>query len=95
VRRLTLSLTLLGSIVWAYNFYSGLTTAARLRDVGVSQFSMVVLPFLMPLVGLALSAFFTTWLLKRGRLALAAGLGGFSLLAGLLVAWITGAASAG
>ena len=95
MKRLILFLVVLGSLVWVYNLQSGMRTAASLSDAGVTQFSMVVLPFAMPLVGLSLSALFTPWLLKIGKPSIALALVGFSLLAGAIVAWVAGAAAAG
>jgi hypothetical protein len=95
MRKVTLFLIFLGLLAWIYNFFRGVQTTLSLSAAGADQLSMVVLPFLMPLVGLSLSALFTPWLLRIQRPKIALGLSGFSLLAGLLVMWVAGATSAG
>jgi hypothetical protein len=83
------------ALIWVYGLYSGLTTAMNLRSAGVDDFSMVTLPFLMPILGISLSAFAVPWLAKIGKMSAALALGGFSLSAAIVVVWVAGAASAG
>lgn len=95
MRTLIILISVIGAGFWALNLFSGLQTATSLKSAGVSDFLMTILPFIMPLIGLSLSIFFTPWLIRIKRVSIAVTLSSFSLLAALLVAYVTGATTAG